>query len=60
MTVAGLYEGNSSSISGGLGLVGGFDRDGECPQLNNCLLRSVLLATDLRTPHGATPARTYM
>ena len=24
-----------------------------------CLLRSVLLATDLRTPGGAIPARTY-
>ena len=30
VTVAGLHEGSSSSISGGLGLVGGYDRDGEC------------------------------
>ena len=33
VTVAGLHEGSSSLISGGLGLVGGYDRDGECHQL---------------------------
>ena len=59
MTVARLHEGSSSSISGGLGLVGGYDRDGECPQLN-CLLCSVLLATDLLTPGGAIPARKWI
>ena len=37
VTVAGLYEGSSSLISGGLGLVGGYDRDGECHQLASCV-----------------------
>ena len=46
--MAGLHEGSSSSISGGLGLVDGYDRDGRVSSA--CLLRSVLLATDLRTP----------
>ena len=37
VTVAGLHEGSSSLISGGLGLVGGYDRDGECHQLASCV-----------------------
>ena len=38
-------------------MVDGYDRDGECHQLASCV--AVLLATDLRTPGGAIPARTY-
>ena len=37
VTVAGLHEGSSSSISGSLGLVGGYNRDGECHQLASCV-----------------------
>ena len=37
VTVAGLHGGSSSLISGGLGLVGGYDRDGECHQLASCV-----------------------
>ena len=54
VTVAGLHEGSSSLISGGLGLVGGSDRDGECHQLASCVQ-----SCWLRTPGGAIPARTY-
>ena len=42
-TVAGLYEGSSSSISGSSGLVGGYDRDGECHQLASCIRSCWLL-----------------
>ena len=51
-------EGWSSLISGELGPGWcRYDRDGQWHQ-NASLLRSVLLATDLRTPGGAIPART--
>ena len=43
VTVAGLHEGSSSSISGGLGLVDGYDRDGECHQLASCVQSCWLL-----------------
>ena len=43
VTVAGLHEGSSSLISGGLGLVGGYDRDGECHQLASCVQSCWLL-----------------
>ena len=41
--VTGLHEGSSSSISGGLGLVGGYDRDGEYHQLASCVQSCWLL-----------------
>ena len=34
VTVAGLHEGSSSLISGDLGLVGGYDRDGDISHPN--------------------------
>ena len=43
VTVAGLHERSSSLISGGLGLVGGYDRDGECHQLASCVQSCWLL-----------------
>ena len=47
VTVAGLHGGSSASISGGLGSVGVYDRDGECHPCH------------LQLPGGAIPARTY-
>ena len=47
VTEAGLHGGSSASISGGLGSVGVYDRDGECHPCH------------LQMPGGAIPARTY-
>ena len=47
VTVAGLHEISSSLISGGLELVGGYDRDGKCHQLASCVQSCGLL--ELRT-----------
>ena len=48
VTVAGLHEGSSSLISGGLGLIGGYDRDGECHQLATCVQSCWLRSANAR------------
>ena len=45
-TVAGLHEWISSSISGGLGLVGGYDKDGERHHLASCVQSCWLLSCE--------------